>query len=203
MRKVWTQIADWTIERKNRIKLIWNDADTQKNGLLKRGRRGRPDLGRPAAGAEIRGRAGALPGPGRGRDGLGRRHVGAGRCPEHGADLRLHRLSPTSRNLRASPSTATATTRRCWAPTSIRATPTRRTLPRPIRAKAWPTSTRGRPRRPGTPRCAPSSSTSSRAPDPRLAEPRPRHGAGVISMTDKCAASGDGAKRARQRGDSG
>ncbi|MEQ9242636.1 extracellular solute-binding protein [Roseovarius indicus] len=37
MRKVWTQIADWTIERKNRIKLIWNDADTQKNGLLNEG----------------------------------------------------------------------------------------------------------------------------------------------------------------------
>ena len=37
MRKVWGQIADWTIERKSRIKLIWNDADTQKNGLLNEG----------------------------------------------------------------------------------------------------------------------------------------------------------------------
>ncbi|MBT2132469.1 extracellular solute-binding protein [Aliiroseovarius lamellibrachiae] len=37
MRKVWGQIADWCIERKSRIKLIWNDADTQKNGLLNEG----------------------------------------------------------------------------------------------------------------------------------------------------------------------
>ncbi len=37
MRKVWGQITDWCVERKNRIKLIWNDADTQKNGLLNDG----------------------------------------------------------------------------------------------------------------------------------------------------------------------
>ena len=37
MRKVWGQITDWTIARKDRIKLFWNDADTQKNGLLNEG----------------------------------------------------------------------------------------------------------------------------------------------------------------------
>ena len=37
MRKVWGQVADWCIARKDRIKLIWNDADTQKNGLLNEG----------------------------------------------------------------------------------------------------------------------------------------------------------------------
>ncbi|MGR3760947.1 extracellular solute-binding protein [Roseobacteraceae bacterium NS-SX3] len=37
MRKVWGQITDWCIARKDRIKLIWNDADTQKNGLLNEG----------------------------------------------------------------------------------------------------------------------------------------------------------------------
>ncbi|KUJ80552.1 spermidine/putrescine ABC transporter substrate-binding protein [Ruegeria marisrubri] len=37
MRKVWGQVADWCIARKDRIKLIWNDADTQKNGLLNQG----------------------------------------------------------------------------------------------------------------------------------------------------------------------
>ena len=37
MRKVWGQITDWCIARKDRIKLIWNDADTQKNGLLNDG----------------------------------------------------------------------------------------------------------------------------------------------------------------------
>jgi spermidine/putrescine transport system substrate-binding protein len=37
MRKVWSQISDWCIERKGRIKLLWNDADTQKNGLLNEG----------------------------------------------------------------------------------------------------------------------------------------------------------------------
>ena len=37
MRKVWGQITDWCVARKDRIKLIWNDADTQKNGLLNDG----------------------------------------------------------------------------------------------------------------------------------------------------------------------
>ena len=37
MRKVWGQITDWCVARKDRIKLIWNDADTQKNGLLNEG----------------------------------------------------------------------------------------------------------------------------------------------------------------------
>lgn len=37
MRKTWAMITDWCIERKGRIKLIWNDADTQKNGLLNEG----------------------------------------------------------------------------------------------------------------------------------------------------------------------
>ncbi|KIC21137.1 extracellular solute-binding protein [Leisingera sp. ANG-Vp] len=37
MRQVWGQITDWCIARKDRIKLIWNDADTQKNGLLNDG----------------------------------------------------------------------------------------------------------------------------------------------------------------------
>ena len=54
MRKVWGQIADWCIARKDRIKLIWNDADTQKNGLLNEGVSRRPDLGRPTPGTEIR-----------------------------------------------------------------------------------------------------------------------------------------------------
>ena len=37
MRKVWGQVTDWCIERKGRVKLLWNDADTQKNGLLNDG----------------------------------------------------------------------------------------------------------------------------------------------------------------------
>ncbi|CUJ99198.1 Spermidine/putrescine-binding periplasmic protein precursor [Ruegeria denitrificans] len=37
MRKVWGQITDWCIERKDRIKLIWNDAEAQKFGLLEDG----------------------------------------------------------------------------------------------------------------------------------------------------------------------
>ena len=37
MRKVWGQVTDWCVARKDRIKLIWNDADTQKNGLLNEG----------------------------------------------------------------------------------------------------------------------------------------------------------------------
>ncbi|MDA9008440.1 extracellular solute-binding protein [Alphaproteobacteria bacterium] len=37
MRKTWAMITDWCIARKGRIKLIWNDADTQKNGLLNEG----------------------------------------------------------------------------------------------------------------------------------------------------------------------
>ncbi|WP_170377059.1 extracellular solute-binding protein [Ruegeria atlantica] len=37
MRRVWDQITDWCIERRDRIKLIWNDAETQKYGLLNGG----------------------------------------------------------------------------------------------------------------------------------------------------------------------
>jgi spermidine/putrescine transport system substrate-binding protein len=36
-RKVWGQVTDWCIARKANLKLIWNDADTQKNGLLNQG----------------------------------------------------------------------------------------------------------------------------------------------------------------------
>ena len=37
MRPVWEEITTFCIERKGNIKLFWNDADTQKNGLLTEG----------------------------------------------------------------------------------------------------------------------------------------------------------------------
>ena len=37
MRKTWSMITDWCIARKSNLKLIWNDADSQKNGLLNDG----------------------------------------------------------------------------------------------------------------------------------------------------------------------
>jgi len=37
MREVWGKITDWCIARKGNLKLIWNDADSQKNGLLNGG----------------------------------------------------------------------------------------------------------------------------------------------------------------------
>ncbi|MGG7567684.1 extracellular solute-binding protein [Rhodovulum sp. DZ06] len=37
MTEVWTKITDWCIAKKGNIKLIWNDADSQKNGLLNEG----------------------------------------------------------------------------------------------------------------------------------------------------------------------
>ncbi len=37
MRKTWGMITDWCIARKKNLKLIWNDADSQKNGLLSGG----------------------------------------------------------------------------------------------------------------------------------------------------------------------
>ncbi len=37
MRPIWQKITDWTIARKKNIKILWNDADTQKNALLKEG----------------------------------------------------------------------------------------------------------------------------------------------------------------------
>jgi len=37
MRPVWEKVTDWCIDRKKNIKLLWNDADTQKNGLLNEG----------------------------------------------------------------------------------------------------------------------------------------------------------------------
>lgn len=33
MKPVWDTLIDWCIKRKKNIKVIWNDADTQKNGL--------------------------------------------------------------------------------------------------------------------------------------------------------------------------
>lgn len=37
MRRVWAKVTDWCIAKKSYLKLIWNDADTQKNGLLNDG----------------------------------------------------------------------------------------------------------------------------------------------------------------------
>ena len=37
MRPIWEKVTDWCIARKGNIKLLWNDADTQKNGLLNEG----------------------------------------------------------------------------------------------------------------------------------------------------------------------
>ncbi len=37
MRKTWGMITDWCVARKGNLKLIWNDSDTQKNGLLNDG----------------------------------------------------------------------------------------------------------------------------------------------------------------------
>ncbi len=37
MRPIWQQVTDWVIARKHIVKLLWNDADSQKNGLLKEG----------------------------------------------------------------------------------------------------------------------------------------------------------------------
>jgi len=37
MRNTWRQITDWCVARKANLKLIWNDADSQKNGLLNDG----------------------------------------------------------------------------------------------------------------------------------------------------------------------
>ena len=37
MRPIWDKVASWCIKRKKNLKLLWNDADTQKNGLLNEG----------------------------------------------------------------------------------------------------------------------------------------------------------------------
>ncbi|OSQ47708.1 substrate-binding domain-containing protein [Thalassospira alkalitolerans] len=37
MRPIWDKVTAWCVARKNNIKLFWNDADTQKNGLLNEG----------------------------------------------------------------------------------------------------------------------------------------------------------------------
>ncbi|MEH6524472.1 MAG: extracellular solute-binding protein [Sneathiella sp.] len=37
MRPIWEKVTAWCIDRKKNIKLLWNDADTQKNGLLNEG----------------------------------------------------------------------------------------------------------------------------------------------------------------------
>jgi spermidine/putrescine transport system substrate-binding protein len=37
MRPIWDKVTSWCIGRKKNLKLLWNDADTQKNGLLNEG----------------------------------------------------------------------------------------------------------------------------------------------------------------------
>ncbi len=37
MREVWEKVTQWCIDRKDRVKVLWNDADTQKNSLLNEG----------------------------------------------------------------------------------------------------------------------------------------------------------------------
>ena len=37
MRPIWEKVTAWCIERKGNIKILWNDADTQKNALLNEG----------------------------------------------------------------------------------------------------------------------------------------------------------------------
>ncbi|MEZ5935662.1 MAG: extracellular solute-binding protein [Alphaproteobacteria bacterium] len=37
MRPIWEKVTAWCIERKGNIKVLWNDADTQKNALLNEG----------------------------------------------------------------------------------------------------------------------------------------------------------------------
>lgn len=37
MRKTWAEVTDYCIKNKSQVKLFWNDADSQKNGLLNEG----------------------------------------------------------------------------------------------------------------------------------------------------------------------
>ena len=37
MRKTWEKVTAWCIERKKNVKILWNDGDTQKNGLMNEG----------------------------------------------------------------------------------------------------------------------------------------------------------------------
>ena len=37
MRPIWEKVTAWCIERKGNVKILWNDADTQKNALLNEG----------------------------------------------------------------------------------------------------------------------------------------------------------------------
>ncbi|MEE9314145.1 MAG: extracellular solute-binding protein [Rhizobiaceae bacterium] len=37
MRPIWQKLTEWCITRKKNVQLLWNDADTQKSGFLKKG----------------------------------------------------------------------------------------------------------------------------------------------------------------------
>ena len=37
MRKTWTVVTDFCIKNKNQVKLLWNNTDTQRNGLVNHG----------------------------------------------------------------------------------------------------------------------------------------------------------------------
>jgi spermidine/putrescine transport system substrate-binding protein len=160
MRPIWEKVTQWCIGKKEHIKLFWNDADTQKNGLLNEGvivgqTWDGPPLALKSAGEPVTYQApkeGALAWV----DGMAI-PVGAENIDEIYAFLDFcYTPEPAGRR-----STITATIRPCSGPISSPATSTRRTSPRPILAIPSPTSGPGRRSLSGTPTCAPSTVTGS------------------------------------------
>ncbi len=91
-RAVWGPLTDWCIAHKKNIKLIWNDCDTQKNGLMNNGvvvgqTWDGPPLALKTAGDPVTYQA-----PGRRRDGLGRRSRDAQGRQEHRPGLRVDQI---------------------------------------------------------------------------------------------------------------
>ncbi|WP_226946413.1 extracellular solute-binding protein [Roseobacter sp. TSBP12] len=136
MTEVWDVVLAHALEKKGNIKLIWNDSDTQKNGLLNEGVIvGQTWDGPPIAlkneGEPVMYRA-PIEGAMAWVDGMAMRR---------GRPI-LTKLMPLSmpvitRNGRARRSKPTATTRRFWARMLLGARSTPKTLPMPIRARLW------------------------------------------------------------------
>ena len=90
MHRTWDTVTRFCIENKAQLKLFWNDADTQRNGLLNEGVFGRTNLGRSANHPDERRQAGSVSGAGRRCVGVGEWHgvIGARRRP--GGSLRIY-----------------------------------------------------------------------------------------------------------------
>ena len=172
MRPIWEKVTDWCISKKDNIKILWNDADTQKNGLMNEGvivaqTWDGPPIALKNEGQPVMYRA-ALEGAMAWVDGMSM-PVGAENIEQAYAFIQhCYEAEPAGKAIDTHGYNSPVIGAERFANEQYAKNFARR-LSRATRCR---TSTRGRPRRHGTPTSARSTSTSSRARD-RATDPGP------------------------------